>query len=316
MRILVTGGAGFIGSEFCRGLAQNLYIDHGLIASEITVLDSLTYAGNLDNLEMLLGHSNFKFVKGSLQDSELLLDLFSSIDLVVNFAAESHVDNSINNGSSFVSTNVAGVVNLLETLKKYPKLRMVQVSTDEVYGSIVSGSWDEACAVAPNSPYSASKASADLFVGAYVRTHGVNVVTTRCSNNYGPFQHVEKFIPTLIMNLLKNTPLPIYGNGKNVREWIHVGDHCQGIACIATLGKSGDIYNIGTKDEFSNLEIANFLKNISGSFSEIEYVPDRLGHDFRYSLNTSKIKSLGWTSKVDFKEGLTQTFNWYKERYG
>ena len=314
MRILVTGGAGFIGSEFCRALADNRYGEFGLTASSITVLDSLTYAGNLANLENLQGNSNFEFVHAALEDTVVLEELISTADLVVNFAAESHVDNSILDGSSFVSTNVLGVVNLLETLKKFPQVRMVQVSTDEVYGSIDVGSWDENFPLQPNSPYSASKASADLFVRAYSKTHGINVVTTRCSNNYGPYQHSEKLIPTLIAKLIKDEPLPIYGNGGNIREWIHVRDHCRGIACIATLGKSGEIYNIGSKDEFSNLEIANLLLVMSGSNSEIKFVGDRPGHDFRYSLDTDKIQFLGWSPIIEFEEGLRETFQWYRSR--
>ena len=191
---------------------------------------------------------------------------------------------------------------------------MIQVSTDEVYGSIELGSWDEHSPVEPNSPYSASKASADLFVRAYLRTHGVNVMTTRCSNNYGPRQHGEKLIPTLISKLIKDEPLPIYGNGKNIREWIHVQDHCRAIACVAAFGKSGEIYNIGSKDEYSNLEIAKLLISLSGSSSEIKFVSDRAGHDYRYSLDTRKIESLGWSPRVEFREGLMETFQWYKSR--
>lgn len=314
MRVLVTGGAGFIGSEFCRALADNQYSEFGLTASSITVLDSLTYAGKLSNLEILQGNSNFEFVHAGIEDSKVLEELVSNADLVVNFAAESHVDNSIIDGSSFVHTNVLGVVNLLETLKKFRKVRMVQVSTDEVYGSIEFGSWDENFPLQPNSPYSASKASADLFVRAYSKTHGLNVVTTRCSNNYGPFQHSEKLIPTLIAKLIKDEPLPIYGNGGNIREWIHVRDHCRGIACIATLGHPGEIYNIGSKDEFSNLEIANLLLVMSESRSEIKFVGDRPGHDFRYSLDTRKIQLLGWSPIIEFEKGLRETLQWYRSR--
>jgi len=314
MRFLVTGGAGFIGSTFCQDLASNLFSDLGLCASEITVLDSLTYAGNLTNLTELQQNSNFRFVKGSILDTKIVEDLMAHSDYLVNFAAESHVDNSILDGSNFVSSNVLGVVNLLETLKKFPRVKMIQVSTDEVYGSINSGSWHEESPVEPNSPYSASKASADLFTRAYAKTHGINVLTTRCSNNYGPHQHAEKLIPTLISKLLRDEPLPIYGDGRNIREWIHVQDHCRGIAFVAAFGHSGEVYNIGTADEFSNLEIAKMLLNLSNSNSDLNFVADRLGHDFRYSLNTQKIRSMGWSPNVEFNSGLAETFEWYKTR--
>ncbi len=314
MRFLITGGAGFIGSEFCRSLADNSYSHYGLVASEITVLDALTYAGTLDNLWMIQDNPNFNFIKASIQDATIIEELLSKTDILINFAAESHVDNSILDGSSFVSTNVLGVVNLLEILKKFPLVKMIQVSTDEVYGSIELGSWNEACSIEPNSPYSASKASADLFVRAYSKTHGLNVLTTRCSNNYGPYQHTEKLIPTLISRLLKREPLPIYGNGKNIREWIHVADHCRGIAFVSSFGQRGEIYNIGSEDEYSNLEVARLLQTVSGIDSKIEYVPDRPGHDFRYSLDTRKIRSMGWSPKIKFESGLLETFNWYRSR--
>lgn len=314
MRVLVTGGAGFIGSEFCRSLVQNDFSAYGLIATEITVLDSLTYAGNLENLRAVQNDSNFHFVKASLQEKAIVEELLSKSDILINFAAESHVDNSILDGSSFVSTNVLGVVNLLEILKKFPRVKMIQISTDEVYGSIESGSWDENSSVEPNSPYSASKASADLLVRAYTKTHGLNVITTRCSNNYGPYQHIEKLIPTLISRILNGKSLPIYGDGKNIREWIHVKDHCRAIAFVASFGERGEIYNIGSKDECSNLQIAKMLKKISGADSVIEFVPDRLGHDFRYSLDSRKIESMGWSPKIEFESGLSETFYWYKSR--
>ena len=315
MKVLVTGGAGFIGSEFCRALSNGNYSQIGVIPTEITVLDSLTYAGNLANLGRLIEEPNFNFIHGSLSEVELIGDLVSNSDLIVNFAAESHVDNSIQDATNFVTSNVVGVATILEALKRNKASRMIQVSTDEVYGSISKGSWDEKQPLEPNSPYAASKAAGDLMVRSYVRTHGLDVVLTRCSNNYGPYQHSEKLIPTLISRILQNQPLPIYGTGNNIREWIHVRDHCQAIALLCVKGQKGDIYNIGTKDEFTNLEIANFLIEISASSSKIEFVADRLGHDLRYSLDTSKIAKLGWVPLVKFENGLNETFNWYKERF-
>jgi dTDP-glucose 4,6-dehydratase len=313
MKVLVTGGAGFIGSEFCRALASGNYLEFGIDPSGITVLDSLTYASNLDNLQSLLADPNFKFVHASLNDKEIVDELVSVSDLILNFAAESHVDNSIVDATSFISSNVAGVATLLEALKKRKTARMIQISTDEVYGSIQHGSWDEKQPLEPNSPYAASKASGDLLVRAYVKTHGLDVVLTRCSNNYGPYQHTEKLIPTLISRILLNRPLPIYGSGSNIREWIHVGDHSRAIALVASKGVTGEIYNIGSGDEYTNLEIANLLIELASSSSTIEYVPDRLGHDQRYSLNTSKIFDLGWGPRIEFRSGLRDTFEWYKK---
>ncbi len=315
MRVLVTGGAGFIGSQFCRALANGEYSEFGIDPSLITVLDSLTYAGDLGNLLNLPDDPNFEFIHASLSDKDIVAELVSNSDLIVNFAAESHVDNSILDGTNFISSNVTGVVVLLEALKKRRHARMIQVSTDEVYGSIDHGSWDEKQPLKPNSPYAASKASGDLLVRSYVKTHGLDVVLTRCSNNYGPHQHSEKLIPTLIYRILQNRPLPIYGTGKNVREWIHVRDHSRALALIASKGTSGEIYNIGTKDEYTNLEIAQILIQLTNSSSKIEFVPDRLGHDQRYSLDFSKISKLGWEADTDFYSGLMETLTWYQTRY-
>jgi len=313
VRVLVTGGAGFIGSQFCRALANGEYSEFGIEPSLITVLDSLTYAGDLANLLNLPDDPNFKFIHSSLTNKDIVAELVSNSDLIVNFAAESHVDNSILDGTNFISSNVTGVVVLLEALKRRRDARMIQVSTDEVYGSIVHGSWDEKQSLEPNSPYAASKASSDLLVRAYVKTHGLDVVLTRCSNNYGPHQHSEKLIPTLINRILRNRPLPIYGTGNNVREWIHVRDHSRALAFIASKGTSGEVYNIGTKDEHTNLDIAKILIRLTNSNSEIEFVPDRLGHDQRYSLDFSKISKLGWKSETNFLTGLEETIAWYQK---
>ena len=315
MRVLVTGGAGFIGSQFCRALANGDYSKFGIDPSFITVLDSLTYAGDLGNLLHLPDDPNFKFVHSSLNDKEVVHELVSNSDLVVNFAAESHVDNSILDGTNFIASNVMGVVTVLEALKKRKIARMIQVSTDEVYGSIQQGSWDELQPLEPNSPYAASKASGDLLVRAYVKTHGVDVVLTRCSNNYGPHQHSEKLIPTLIKRIIEGRPLPIYGTGENVREWIHVRDHAQAIALIAAKGVSGEVYNIGTNDEHTNLEIAKLLIQLTDTTSTIDFVKDRLGHDQRYSLDISKISKLGWVAETNFLNGLEETIAWYKKFY-
>jgi dTDP-glucose 4,6-dehydratase len=313
MRVLVTGGAGFIGSQFCRALANGEYSEFGIEPSLITVLDSLTYAGDLANLLNLPDDPNFEFIHSSLTNKDIVAELVSKADLIVNFAAESHVDNSILDGTNFISSNVTGVVVLLEALKRRRDARMIQVSTDEVYGSIDHGSWDEKQPLEPNSPYAASKASGDLLVRAYVKTHGLDVVLTRCSNNYGPHQHSEKLIPTLIHRILRNRPLPIYGTGTNVREWIHVRDHSRALALLASKGASGEVYNIGTKDERTNLEIAEILIQLTNSNSKIEFVPDRLGHDQRYSLDFSKISKLGWKPETKFLTGLEETIAWYRK---
>lgn len=312
MKILITGGAGFIGSNFVRRIFQGPYADF----KSVIVLDNLTYAGNMQNLESVKHNSNFRFVKGDICDSELLNKIIQEIDGIINFAAESHVDRSINNSHDFVNTNVMGVRNILDcALNSQRKIKFLQVSTDEVYGSIEDGSWDEGYPVMPNSPYSASKASADLLVRAYVHTHQVDAVVTRCSNNYGPYQNPEKLIPLFVTNLLDNKKVPIYGNGSNVRDWLHVDDHCDGIYLAFTKGKSGEIYNIGGGKELSNLEITNaILDEMQLSDEFIEYVQDRKGHDYRYSINCKKITDeLGYRPKVDFISGMKSTISWYRE---
>ena len=313
MKILVTGGAGFIGSEFVRSLLQNKYSEFGLEPSEVVVIDALTYAGSLDNLAEISSDPRFKFVHGNITNFDLMLEKSKGCNLVINFAAESHVDRSIDNPAIFLETNVLGTYTVLETARRNNVNRVIQISTDEVYGSIESGSWDENAPLQPNSPYSASKASADLVARSYVKTFGLDVIITRCCNNYGPYQNPEKLIPLLITNSLKNRDLPIYGDGKNIREWIHVIDHARAIAFLATRSESGEIYNIGSSTEWSNIEIANLIKgNIRSCTSEIEFVEDRQGHDFRYSLDVSKLLNIGFTLQINFRSGLESLIENYK----
>lgn len=310
MKVLVTGGAGFIGSNFVRRAVQGFYPE----IKSVKVLDKLTYAGNLENLHDFRDEANFEFIKGDICDSNLTSKLLNDIDAVLNFAAESHVDRSINSSKEFVITNILGVQNLLDSvLNLNKKIRYLQVSTDEVYGSISEGSWDEKYPVAPNSPYSASKASADLFVRSYFKTHGLDTVITRCSNNYGPYQYPEKLIPLFITNLLEDKKVPIYGEGLNVRDWLHVNDHCDGIYLALIKGESGEIYNIGGGLELTNKEITSRILELMGkNDSYIEYVEDRKGHDKRYSINCDKISSqLGYKSKVSFSSGIKDTVDWY-----
>jgi dTDP-glucose 4,6-dehydratase len=314
LKILVTGGAGFIGSEFVRSLLQDKYVEFGLIPTEVIVIDALTYAGNLENLEEISTDPRYEFVHGNITDFELMLEISKSCDLLVNFAAESHVDRSIENPSIFIETNVLGTYTVLEVAQRNGVKRVIQVSTDEVYGSIENGSWNEESTLKPNSPYSASKASADLLARSYYKTFGLDVVITRSCNNYGPFQHHEKLIPQLISRILRSKSLPIYGEGLNIREWIHVSDHARAIGLLAAKGISGDVYNIGSSEEFTNLEIANkLLSLVPESSSKIEFVKDRLGHDFRYSLNSTKIEDLGFKLKNGFGKGIAETIDWYKK---
>jgi dTDP-glucose 4,6-dehydratase len=309
MRLLVTGGAGFIGSNYIRMLVNGEL--KGI--SKIIVLDKLTYSGNKQNL-IDLDSSSYEFVQGDICDTDLVLKLSKQVDAIVNFAAESHVDRSIDSSREFIQTNVLGTHTLLESARKGNVEIFLQVSTDEVYGSIAEGSWDEDFPLKPNSPYAASKASADLISQAYYRTYGMDVRITRCSNNYGPYQYPEKVIPLFITNLIQDKKVPLYGQGLNVRDWLHVTDHCRGIHLVLTKGKPGDVFNIGGGRELSNLELTRvILEAMAASEERIEEVVDRLGHDFRYSLNIEKITNqLGYKPEVNFEEGISQTIEWYK----
>lgn len=312
MRILVTGAAGFIGSNYVRRA-----IDHSLEGiSSVIAVDSLTYAGVMENLTKVLPSESFSFIHGDIRDVELVSGLLKDVDAVINFAAESHVDRSIQGAAEFVSTNMAGVQVLLDAIKSSgKKIRFVQVSTDEVYGSIDEGSWDENCPLLPNSPYSASKAGGELLARSYYRTHDMDVVITRCSNNYGTHHFPEKLIPLFITNLLEGKKVPVYGDGKNVRDWLHVDDHCRGIHAVLMKGKSGEVYNIGGGRELNNLQITKLILEAMGmDESSIEYVEDRKGHDLRYSVDWTKIKrELGYEPRVGFEDGLRETIKWYRE---
>ena len=308
MRILVTGGAGFIGSNFVRQIIDGTYSGF----SAVTVLDKLTYAGTLTNLSELPADS-FEFVKGDICDSELVGRLVNEHDLVVNFAAESHVDRSINGARDFVVTNVLGTQTLLDAVKSSNVQTYLQVSTDEVYGSIAQGSWPETDPLLPNSPYAASKASADLLCRSYFKTHGMDIRITRCSNNYGRNQFPEKLIPLFVTNLIDNKKVPIYGSGLNIRDWLHVDDHCLGIYLALTKGKAGEIYNIGGGTELTNIDLTKKILGLMGrDESSISYVEDRKGHDIRYSVDISKIsKELGYAPQKNWENGLRETIDWY-----
>lgn len=311
MKLLVTGGAGFIGSNFVRRVLSANSSD----ISSVTVLDKLTYAGVLENLDSISNLANFKFVKGDICDFDLVTKLIEDVDAVVNFAAESHVDRSIDGAMDFVQTNIVGVQVLLDAIKNSKKkIRFLQISTDEVYGSIATGTWSEDSPLLPNSPYSASKAGGELLARAYFKTHNLDVVITRCSNNYGPYHFPEKMIPLFITNLLEGKKVPLYGDGSNVRDWLHVDDHCDGIMKVLQKGRAGEIYNIGGGSELSNLELTKLILKAMGSDdSAIEFVEDRKGHDFRYSVNHDKItQELGYQPKVSFTKGLDETINWYR----
>ena len=312
MKLLVTGGAGFIGSNFVRMALTDKFPDFNV--EQLTVLDLLTYAGDEENLKPTASDKRYKFVKGDIRNLELAKKLMQDADQVVHFAAESHVDRSIEGGSEFVSTNVMGTQVLLDAAKSSNIKRFVHVSTDEVYGSISEGSWPEDHPLLPNSPYSASKAGSDLLVRAYNRTHKLDTVITRCSNNYGQYQFPEKVMPLFITNIIEGKKVPLYGNGLNVRDWLHVDDHCRGIALALTKGRAGEVYNIGGGTELTNVELTHKILKAMGVGEEfIQPVEDRKGHDLRYSVDISKInKELGYSPQVNFKEGLEQTINWYK----
>jgi dTDP-glucose 4,6-dehydratase len=312
MKLLVTGGAGFIGSNFVRMALTDKFPDFNV--EQLTVLDLLTYAGDEENLKPVASDKRYKFVKGDIRDLDLAKKLMQDADQVVHFAAESHVDRSIEGGSEFVSTNVMGTQVLLDAAKSSNIKRFVHVSTDEVYGSISEGSWPEDHPLLPNSPYSASKAGSDLLVRAYNRTHKLDTVITRCSNNYGQYQFPEKVMPLFITSIIEGKKVPLYGNGLNVRDWLHVDDHCRGIALALTKGRAGEVYNIGGGTELTNVELTHKILKAMGVGEEfIQPVEDRKGHDLRYSVDISKInKELGYSPQVNFEEGLEQTINWYK----
>jgi dTDP-glucose 4,6-dehydratase len=308
----VTGAAGFIGSNFVRMIAKGDL--QGI--SGIKVLDKLTYAGLKENLELPENFSGYEFVQGDICDPFAVSELLREVDAVINFAAESHVDRSISGAAEFVQTNIVGVQVLLDAIKNSKReIRFLQVSTDEVYGSINSGSWTEDWPLQPNSPYSASKASGDLLARSYNRTHGIDVVITRCSNNYGTHHFPEKLIPLFITNLIEGKKVPVYGTGENVRDWLHVDDHCQGIHSVLMNGRSGEVYNIGGGRELTNNEITSLILEAMGvDESSIEYVEDRKGHDFRYSVDWTKInRELGYEPQVKFEVGLSKTIEWYRD---
>lgn len=306
--VLVTGGAGFIGSCFIRHVLKK----HE--SYKVINLDALTYAGNISNLDDVKNNDNYSFVKGNICDKDLVFDLVKECDLVVNFAAESHVDNSIKTPEIFVETNIKGTLTLLQAVKELGAERFLQVSTDEVYGTLgKSGYFYETTPLAPNSPYSASKAGADMLVRAYHETFKLPVLNTRCSNNYGPYQYPEKLIPYFIAKLRKNEKVPVYGDGLNVRDWLYVYDHCEAIDEVLHKGRVGEVYNIGGHNEKTNLEITKIILEAMGKDeSYIEFVEDRPGHDRRYAISNDKIKSeLGWEPSVTFEEGIRLTIDWY-----
>jgi dTDP-glucose 4,6-dehydratase len=312
MRILATGAAGFIGSNFVRMIAKGELTG----ISSVTVLDKLTYAGVKSNLDTASSLSKYSFVEGDICDATIVTQLIKDVDAVINFAAESHVDKSISGAADFVQTNIVGVQVLLDAIKASErKVRFLQVSTDEVYGSIESGSWTEEWPLQPNSPYSASKASGELMARSFNRTHAMDVVITRCSNNYGTHHFPEKLIPLFITNLIEGKKIPLYGSGINVRDWLHVDDHCRGIYAALMIGRSGEVYNIGGGRELTNNEITSLILEAMGKDeSSIEYVGDRKGHDFRYSVDWTKInRELGYEPQVKFEDGLKETIQWYRD---
>lgn len=308
MRILVTGGCGFIGSHFIRHML-NKYQEY-----EILNIDALTYAGNLSNTHDFMGNERYCFNAGNISDNVFIDSIMPCVDVVVNFAAESHVCRSILNPDIFVKSNILGTQVLLEAAKKYNIKRFIQVSTDEVYGSINKGYFTEQSNIAPNSPYSASKASADLLCRSYHETYKMPILITRCSNNYGTHQYPEKIIPLFINKLLNIEYLTIHGDGQNVRDWLHVTDHCKAIDVVLHKGNDGEIYNVGANTEKTNLEIANIiLKEMNMPSYMIKHVDDRLGNDRRYAIDSTKLKQLGWKPEVDFEEGIKETIKWYMD---
>ena len=308
MRLLVTGAAGFIGSNYVRNILARIT---GI--EKLTILDKLTYAGSIENLTDVLEDSRVNFIKGDICDENITKKALSNIDVVVNFAAESHVDRSINSSREFINSNIVGVENLLSLSRGLGIETFIQISTDEVYGSILNWESKEEDALLPNSPYAASKAAADLIARSYVQTYGMDVRITRCVNNYGPFQNPEKFLPKAITNLLDGKKVPIYGTGENVREWIHVDDHVSAITEVLLQGKPGEIYNVGSGYRISNLELAvKLLEIMNLPISNLEFIGDRLGHDMRYALSSQKIISeLGFTQTKSFEKSLRDIVDWY-----
>ena len=310
MRILVTGGAGFIGSHYVRTLLGGSY--HAFRDAQVTVFDKLTYAGNLANLEPVTESPGLTFVRGDICDAGLLATVVPGHDIVVNFAAETHVDRSISGAADFVTTNVVGTQVLLQACLDAGVPRVVQVSTDEVYGSVATGSWAEDARLEPNSPYAAAKAGGDLIARAYARTHGLDVSITRCCNNYGPYQFPEKLIPLFTTNLLDGNKVPLYGDGQNVRGWIHVDDHCRGIQLVVEQGKPGFVYHVNGDTELTNTELTRELLEICGAgWDMVTPVEDRKGHDRRYSLDDSVLRGMGYAPRIPFAEGLRATVDWY-----
>jgi dTDP-glucose 4,6-dehydratase len=315
MKLLITGGLGFIGSNFIRQMLSG----HSDI--EVVNLDDMRYGSNIRNMSDLEADDRYSFIRGSIADYEQvsrLTDEVNGIDAVINFAAETHVDRSLSNPGSFLQSNVLGVFTILEALrKKNPKAKLVHISTDEVYGDITKGSFSEKDALMPSSPYSASKASSDVFVLAYARTYGLNAMVTRCTNNYGPMQFPEKLIPKTIIRAAMSLKVPIYGSGRNVRDWIYVLDHCSAVEMILDAGERGQIYNISAGAEKTNLEVVREILRIMGKSDDLlEFVEDRPGHDIRYSLESSKIHGLGWRPRRSFESGIKETVRWYMENEG
>ncbi|GIH67782.1 dTDP-glucose 4,6-dehydratase [Sphaerimonospora thailandensis] len=313
MRILVTGGAGFIGSEFVRATLRGELPDSA--DTRVTVLDKLTYSGNMANLAPVAGHPGFRFVHGDICDPLLVDEVVAGHDAVVHFAAETHVDRSIVSAAEFARTNVLGTELLLEAALRHRVGRFVHVSTDEVYGSITTGSWTEESPPAPNVPYAATKAGGDLLALAFHRTFGLDVVVTRCTNNYGHYQFPEKVIPLFVTNLLDGRPVPLYGDGGNMRDWLHVSDHCRAIQLVLRSGRAGEVYHIGGGTELTNMQLtARLLEAVGAGWDMVDHVPDRQGHDLRYSLDISKIqRELGYVPLVSFEDGLAATVEWYRD---
>jgi dTDP-glucose 4,6-dehydratase len=313
MRLLVTGGAGFIGSHYVRTVLGDAW--GGPRPDSVVVLDKFTYAGNPENLAAVLHDGRLEVIEGDILDRALVDKLMPRADVVVHFAAESHVDRSILEAADFVMTNVVGTQTLLDSAREHGIDKFVHVSTDEVYGSIAEGSWTEEEPLLPNSPYSASKASSDLLARAYHRTHGLPVTITRCSNNYGPYQFPEKVIPLFVTNLIDGEKVPLYGEGANVRDWLHVDDHCRGIHLVLEKGRPGEVYNIGGGTELSNKELTELLLDaLDAGWDSVRHVPDRLGHDLRYSVDISKARrELGYEPRIAFTDGLADTVQWFRD---